>query len=95
VELAVAYGPKVRGIRGAQLRPVVEREAVEGEQVLLGFLEQRGHFRQRLSQSFERVADELAGGRARVGIEDRPEQRGDHPLLVLAHMPERLAQEVD
>jgi hypothetical protein len=31
---------------------------------------------------------------ARLGAEDRPEQRGEHALLLLAGVPERLAQEV-
>ena len=43
----------------AQLRPVVGGEGVEGEQVLLGFFEQRGDFRQWLAQPLERVADEF------------------------------------
>ena len=51
-------------VRGAQLRPVIGREAVEGEQILLGLLQERRHFRQRLAQPLERVADELAGGLA-------------------------------
>ena len=45
----------------AQLRPVVGGEGVEGEQVLLGLLEQRRDLGQRLAQPLERVADELAG----------------------------------
>jgi hypothetical protein len=42
-------------------------EGVEGEQVLLGVLEQRGHLGQRLAQALERVGDELAG---RIAIKD-------------------------
>ena len=46
----------------AQLAPVVGGEGVEGEQVLLGLLEQVGDPRQRLAQAFERVADQFACG---------------------------------
>src|SRR5215210_3635453 len=42
-------------IRRAQLRPVVCREAVEGEQVLLGLFQERRNLRQRLAQSLEGV----------------------------------------
>jgi hypothetical protein len=56
----------------AQLRLVRDREGVEGEQVVLGFFEQRGDLRQRFAQPFERVADELARLLAGFGVEDRP-----------------------
>jgi hypothetical protein len=42
----------------AQLGPVVAREGVEGQEVLLGLLEQRRDLRQRPSQPLERRADE-------------------------------------
>jgi hypothetical protein len=82
-------------VRRAELRPVHQREGVEGEQVLLGFFQERRDFRQWFAQPVERVACELARGVAVVGVEDRPQERGDHPLLVFAHVPERLAEEVD
>ncbi len=74
---------------------MVGGEGVEGEQVLLGLLEQRRHLGQRLAQPLERVADELACCISRLGVEERAEQRRDHPLLVFPKVAERLAQEVD
>jgi len=70
-------------------------EGVEGEQVFLGFCEQPGDLRQRLAQPFERVTDELARLLAAVGAEDRPEQRGQHRLLLAPRVPQRFTQEVD
>jgi hypothetical protein len=32
---------------------------------------------------------------ARLGVEDRSDQRGEHRLLLLARVPERLAEEMD
>ena len=51
-------------VGGAQLRPVVGGEGVEGEQVLLGLFEQRRDLRQRLAQPLERVADSSRAGLA-------------------------------
>jgi hypothetical protein len=78
----------------AQLRPVIAREAVESEQVLLGLLEQRRDLRERLAQPLEGLADELTGSLTALGVEERAEQGGQHRLLLAAGMAERLAQEV-
>jgi hypothetical protein len=43
-------------VGGAQLRPVVGGEAVEGEQVLFGLLQQRCDLRQRLLETFSTLA---------------------------------------
>jgi hypothetical protein len=48
-----------------------------------------------LAQPLERGADELAGLLARVGTEERPQQRGQHRLLLAAGVAERLAQDVE
>jgi hypothetical protein len=74
---------------------VVEGEGVESEQVVLGAFEHRGDLGQRPLESFDRVAEQLARLLARVGVEDRPDQRGEHRLLLRARMAERLAEEVD
>ena len=47
-------------VRRAELGPVVGREGVEGEQVLLGLGEQVGDRGQRLAQPLERGAEQLA-----------------------------------
>ncbi len=73
---------------------MVGGEGIEREQVLFGLLEQRRDFRQRRAQPLQGIADELASSLARVGVEGRPEQCRDHPLLVFADVAERLAQEV-
>ncbi len=73
---------------------MISREAVEGEQVLLGPLQERGHLGQRRTQPLERIADSVLRLLARLGVEERAQERCHHPLLVLAHVPERLAQEV-
>jgi len=48
----------VKRVRGTELARVVGREGVEGEQVLLGLLEQCGDLRQRRPQPFERVPEQ-------------------------------------
>jgi SAM-dependent methyltransferase len=63
---------------------VLGGEAVEGEQVLLGFLQLRRHLRQRRAQPGERFADQLACLVAAVGAEERAQQRGEHRLLLAA-----------
>jgi hypothetical protein len=72
---------------------VVGGEGVEGEQVLLGSLEQGCHLRQRAFKTLDRVAQELACLLARVGVEDRPDQGGQQRLLLTAGVPERLPEE--
>ena len=82
-------------IGAPELAPVVEGEGVEGEQILLGALQHRGDLRQRPLQPRDCLTDQLARLDTVVGVEDRADQRRDHPLLLLADVAERLAQEVD
>src|SRR5262249_14135765 len=82
-------------IRGAELRPVIGREVVEGERVLLGVLEQPGDLGQRFAEPLERLADELACLLSVVGAEGRAEKGGELSVLLTASVAERLAQEVD
>src|SRR5262249_42559727 len=49
----------LQGVGRAQLRPVVGREVVEGEQVFPGLLEQLNDFRPRLPKPLERRARTL------------------------------------
>jgi hypothetical protein len=57
-------------IRRAQLAPVARREAVEGDQVLLGRLEQGGDLGRRVSQATDHLRDALARRLAPLGLED-------------------------
>src|SRR4051794_40724506 len=83
------------GFGRAELAPVLGREAVEGEDRLLGLLEDGGDLRQRPLE----LRDRRGQPRARFGaiglVEDRPDQGGQQPVLVAARMAEAIAQEVD
>jgi hypothetical protein len=70
-------------------------ERVEGEDVLLGFLEHRGDLRQRPLELGDRLAEPPSGLLPRLRSEDWADQRGQQPVLVLASVTETIAQEVD
>ncbi len=72
-----------------------DREAVEGEDVGLGVLEQRGDLREPAVEVRDRLGEPIAGLRKRVGVEDRPDQRAQQAVLVLAGVAEAVAEEVD
>jgi hypothetical protein len=74
---------------------MVGREGVEGEQVVLGLLEQLGALRERRAQSLQCVTDELARKLTGVGVEERADQRRQHRLLLAARVPRRFAEEMD
>jgi hypothetical protein len=81
-------------VRAAQLGPVLGREGVEGQDVLLGVLEHRRDLRQRSLELRGGLAEALAGVLTGGGAEDRTDQRRQQPVLVLASMPEAVAEEV-
>src|SRR6266545_543980 len=85
----------LEGVGAPELAPVVDGEAVEGEQVVLASLQHRCDLRQWRLEPRDRITDELARLLARLDVEDRPDQRGQHRLLLAAGVPERLAQEMD
>jgi len=66
---------------------VLGRERIEGEDVLLGLVEQRGDFRQRALELRDGLAQPLARLLAGAGLEDRPDQRREQTVLVLARVP--------
>jgi hypothetical protein len=82
------------GLVDLELAPVVGRERVEGEDFLLGLLEQRrdlAHPALKLGDGGgEPVARLLSGG----GVEDRADQRREHAVLVAAGMAQEVSQEV-
>jgi hypothetical protein len=82
-------------VRAAELRPVRRRERVEGEDVLLGLLEQGGHLGQLAVEVGDRLREPVAGLLARDGLEDRPDQGGQQAVLVAAGVAETVPQEVD
>ena len=71
------------------------RERVEGEDVGLGVLEQRRDLAQPAVEMRDRLREPIAGLRLRVGVEDRPDQRRQQAVLVLAGVAETVAEEVD
>src|SRR3954447_9792262 len=69
------------------------REAVEGEEVVLGVGQQRRHLRQdalQLRQCFAQPGPRLL---QRGGAEDRPDQRRQQAVLVLARVAEAVPEE--
>src|SRR5215211_1564 len=81
-------------VRAPQLRPVRWREGIEGEDVLLGVGEHAGDLRQPLLERRNCLAEPFARLLAGVGLEDRPNQRGQQSVLVAAGVAEAVAQEV-
>ncbi|MBA3262490.1 MAG: hypothetical protein H0T69_08495 [Thermoleophilaceae bacterium] len=82
-------------IRRAQLAPVLFGKGVEGEDVLVGRLEHRSDFGQRPLELLDCSAERLARGLAVGLIEERPDQRREQAVLVLARVPEAVSEEVD
>ena len=70
-------------VRGPQLAPVRGRERVEREDVALGVLEHHGDLAESPVEMRDRLGEPIAGLRERVGVEDRPNQRRQQPVLVL------------
>jgi len=73
----------------AQLAPVLGREGVEG-----GLLEDGADLGQAVGQLADRFAEPAAGAFAGVGVEDRPDQRGQDTVLVFAGVAETVSEEV-
>jgi hypothetical protein len=71
------------------------REAVEGEQVLLGLDEQVGHPGRCTGEALDHRSGTLAGHRQVRGIEDLAESRRDHAPLGRSAVTEHFAHEVD
>jgi hypothetical protein len=82
-------------VRRSELGPVRRRERVEGEDVLLGLLEQRGDLGQLAVEVGDRLGQAVARLARRVGLEDRAEQRRQETVLVLAGVAEAVPEEVD
>jgi hypothetical protein len=80
--------------RRAQLRPVRLGEGVEGDQVLLGVLEQLGDLGDVCAEASEHLADPLAGLVAALGVEDLGQGGGDEPPLGGPAVLEHVADEV-
>jgi hypothetical protein len=78
----------------ADLAPVVDREGVEGQDVLLGALEHGGDLGQLGRQRRDRLGEPVARLVERVGVEERADQRAQQPVLIAAGMAEAVAQEV-
>lgn len=73
---------------------MVGRERIEGQDVVLGGLEQRGDLGQLALQGGHRFAEAIARLLERVGVEDRADQRGQQPVLIAARVPETVSEEV-
>ena len=67
----------------------------KAQHVGLGVFERRGHLGQPAVEVRDRFRELITSLVLRVGVEDRPDQRRQQTVLVLAAVPEALAQEVD
>jgi hypothetical protein len=81
-------------VGASELAPVVGGEGVEGRDVVLGGLEQRGDLGQLALQRRHRLAEPIARLPLRVGVKDRADQRGRQPVVVAAGVPEAVPEEV-
>jgi hypothetical protein len=70
-------------------------ERVEGEDVGLAVLEHCHDLAHPAVEVCDRLREPVAGLVEAVGVEDRPDQRRQQPMLVLSGVAEAVAQEVD
>ena len=77
-----------------ELAPVVGGERVEGQDVVLGGLEQRSDLGQLALQGGHRLAEPIARLLQRVGVKDRADQRRQQPVLVAAGVSQTVSEEV-
>jgi hypothetical protein len=74
---------------------VVGRERVEREDLGLGVFEHGGDLAHPPVEVGDRLREPVARLGLRVGVEDRPDQRRQQPVLIAAGVAETVAQEVD
>jgi hypothetical protein len=84
----------LQGIGRADLAPVVGREGVEGQDVLLSGLEHGGDLGQRALQCRDCLGELVARRGVVLGVEDRADQRAEQPVLIAAGVPEAVSEEV-
>jgi hypothetical protein len=70
------------------------REAVEGQQVLLGLQQQLRDLRRGLGEPFDHLAAAARGLLVAVGVEDLPERGRDHPALGRPTVAQHVSDEV-
>ena len=70
------------------------REGVEGQDVGLGVLEHAGDLREAAVEVRDRLGQPVAGLLEALGVEDRPDQRGQQSVLVAPGMAETVPEEV-
>jgi hypothetical protein len=76
--------------RAAELGPVLAGESVDGDQVLLGALEQPAHLGGDRLKAGDHVGDPLAGLVLVFGVEDLAQGGGDQAALVAAAVIEHV-----
>ncbi len=64
----ISFVEPLQGVGRAKLRPSGRREAVEGQEVLLGCLEQLGDLGQRASEALEHLAEPGPGLIEALGV---------------------------
>jgi hypothetical protein len=84
----------LQGVGASDLAPVLGREGVEGEDVVLGVLQHAGDLGQLALQRGDRFGESVAGAGEVLGVEDRADQRAEQSVLIAAGVPEAVAQEV-
>jgi hypothetical protein len=78
-----------------ELAPVRGRERVEGEGVGLGVLEHARDLAEPAVEMRDRFGEPVARLGERVGVEDRPDQRREQPVLIAARVAQAVTQEVN
>jgi hypothetical protein len=81
-------------VGASDLAPVVGREGVEGQDVVLGALHQGNDLGELALQRGHRFGEPVARLVETVGVEDRADQRRQQAVLVAACVPQAVAQEV-
>ena len=84
----------LQGVGGPQLGPVLGGQVVEGDEVLLGLLQEPAHLRSDRGEALEHVPDALASLGVVFGVEDLSERGGDQAALVAAAVGQHVSDEV-
>ena len=78
-------------VGGPQFLPVVGREGIEGEDVLLGTLQRLAYLRQPAVERGDGLREPVAALGQALLVEDRPDQRRQGAVLVAPGMAEAVA----
>ena len=94
VRLPISLLKRSERVCRAQLAPVRGGERVEGDDVLLGVFEQCRDLAEPPFEVRDRLREPIARLLEVLGVEDRPDQRCQQPVLIFARMAQAVSEEM-